>query len=43
MLVPRFSLSQTDKEVLVTIKLPYVRVGDAELFVVRLCCDRAGC
>ncbi len=35
MLVPRFALSQTDKEVVVTVKLPYVRVGDAELSVVR--------
>lgn len=35
MLVPRFALSQTHKEVVVMIKLPYVRVGDAELSVVR--------
>lgn len=37
MLVPRFALSQTKVEVVVTVKLPYVRVGDAELSVVRVC------
>jgi hypothetical protein len=41
MLVPRFALSQTAKEVVVTIKLPYVRVGDAELSVVRPCVGAA--
>lgn len=38
MLVPRFALAQTKAEVVVTVKLPYVRVGDAELSVVRLVC-----
>ncbi|EWM26170.1 shq1 like protein [Nannochloropsis gaditana] len=31
MLVPRFSLQQTPNTVIVTIKLPYIRVGDAEV------------
>jgi hypothetical protein len=35
MLVPKFSLQQTTETVVVTIKLPYVRVGDAEVSVVR--------
>jgi len=35
MLVPKFSLHQTAETVVVTIKLPYVRVGDAEVSVVR--------
>lgn len=35
MLVPKFALTQTDEAVVVTIKLPYVRVGDAEVSVVR--------
>ena len=36
MLVPKFSLQQTAETVVVTIKLPYVRVGDAEVSVVRV-------
>ena len=35
MLVPKFGLHQTAETVVVTIKLPYVRVGDAEVSVVR--------
>lgn len=42
MLVPRFALSQTDKDVVVAVKMPYVRVGDAELFVVSVSCLRPG-
>jgi hypothetical protein len=34
MLVPRFSLEQTPNTVIVTIKLPYIRVGDAEVSAV---------
>ena len=36
MLVPKFSLQQTAETVVVTIKLPYVRVGDAEVSMVRV-------
>lgn len=36
MLVPKFTLHQTAETVVVTIKLPYIRVGDAEVSVVRV-------
>jgi hypothetical protein len=34
MIQPRFTVSQSADEVVVVIKLPYVRVGDAEVHVV---------
>lgn len=34
MLVPKFTISQDDKEVRIRIRLPFVRVGDAEVHVV---------
>ena len=39
MLVPRFSLSQSVSDVNVVIKVPYVRVGDAEVVVVSYIVD----
>jgi hypothetical protein len=40
MLVPKFHISQTEAHVLLSIRVPYVRVGDAEIAVVsgRVCC-----
>jgi hypothetical protein len=34
MLVPRFSISQDEKEVQVQIRVPFVRVGESEVHVV---------
>ena len=34
MLVPKFALQQTEEEVIVIIKVPYIRVGEAEVSVV---------
>jgi len=34
MLVPKFSITQTDQDLHVRIRVPYVRVGDAEVHVV---------
>lgn len=34
MLVPKFTITQTDNEVILKIRVPYIRVGDAEAIVV---------